>query len=272
MKKTERVKNRNSPYYGKRYDELPPLPPRPAAVVRNPESAYYGMELKKTEQLHRKLYPHKPPALKSFKEEPYPQSPKEAKKLSDPFYVMKGNFREMVNWCVVKRLLRPAALGDRRASEGWVLIEGAGKFYTALSGEGWKRELVGKLGDLSREILRLEKDYAKDKLRLKRALLRAFQLGMDSFYLAVLPHDLDIAKGIPLPVWQRKGGEATRKKFARKRAERTALYQPDIDRRVGEGQSFEQALIFTANQHHIRPETLRKYVVNPRRRKRSKKV
>jgi len=83
----------------------------------------------------------------------------------------------------------------------------------------------------------------------------------------------EIAEGLAVPERRKHGAEKTQKKFAKRRAEFAAKYQPDINRRVLKGgQSFENALTFTANQHKISRETLRNYVNNPRRRKSPKKV
>src|SRR5690349_16635435 len=84
MNNEQRVQNPKSPYFGKPYDELPPLPPPPAPVVRNQESRYYGMTLKKSQRLHHKLYPSPSPSepeLKSFKTVKRRLSPEEKEKL-----------------------------------------------------------------------------------------------------------------------------------------------------------------------------------------------
>jgi len=127
------------------------------------------------------------------------------------------------------------------------------------------------LRELSRCVNRFARYYADNRQR--EAFLLAFNIGNLFGRVDASTHAADVATGRPLRKGRPKGTATTKKMFAKRRAELTAKYQPDINRRVlQDGQSFETALTYTANQHKVPAETLRKYVVNPRRRTLPKKV
>lgn len=128
-----------------------------------------------------------------------------------------------------------------------------------------RKQLPMLVDTLIADVAALKKAYAADDAK-KAAWAWGFACNIVGKLEALwdLP---EIAEGLESPKRRKHGGERTQAKFAKRRAELSAKYQPDIDRRVlHEGQSYDLALTYTANQHGIPKDTLRKYVHNPRRR------
>ncbi len=226
--------------------------------------------------------------------------PEQSDFTDDPAKLVKVNFDHLVKWVCERGLLQrcprnfPLSLPKRKLVFQRVLNPQSkffGKriptapdvFLLVHGGRAYHERLQPPLTDLERCMLQylnrtqigvtqFEINYNNNDLR--QATIYAFELSREMLTIyASLKFNDDVTDGINWKKAQAKGTATTKRKFAKQRAARTAKYQPDIDRRVlQDGQSFELALMYTANKHKIPRETLRKYVVNPHRRTSPKKV
>ncbi len=189
--------------------------------------------------------------------------------ITDPVKYAEAQADNLLNYYCKLGLLKPVPK-DRRPQPGKLYETFRHRVYAVLRFplKDDERFILDQFHELDHEIGSFAARYRTG--RHEEAAFRAFRIGSLCECLAVLQYDRDVATGRPLRKGRPKGSAATKKKWAARRAELTAKYQPDINRRVREGQSFEQALIYTANQHHIPRETLRNYVVNPRRTRQPK--
>ena len=180
MSNEQRVQNKKSPYYGKRHDELPLLPSPPIPVVRNKESMYYGMTLKKAQRLHRKLYPHPPPPPEPEGCHMYRvkyRKVKDSERITDPVEWAKGTVENLAKWLCKTGLLKPAGKREQqhpRRPYKHVAI-GERWYSVRLPCKPGEQVMVDQLVELGTAVRRFAGRYGKNQCAV--AVWDAFEIG-----------------------------------------------------------------------------------------------